>query len=63
MKINSIDTLKKALKERINYFAEAGCRVSDHGLDENLYIKASEEEVDAILKKALGRRETYCRRD
>ena len=38
--INSIETLKKALEERINYFAEAGCRVSDHGLDENLYIQS-----------------------
>ena len=52
--IYSIETLKKALEERINYFAEVGCRVSDHGLDENLYIKASEEEVDAIFKKALA---------
>ena len=52
--IDSIETLKKALEERINYFAEVGCRVSDHGLDENLYIKASEEEVDAIFKKALA---------
>ena len=51
--IDSIETLKKALEERINYFAEVGCRVSDHGLDENLYIKASEE-VDAIFKKALA---------
>ena len=45
---------KADFAEYIAKLSEVGCRVSDHGLDENLYIKASEEEVDAIFKKALA---------
>ncbi len=31
--INSFDDLKTALENRINYFHNKGCRLSDHGLD------------------------------
>lgn len=52
-KIDGVTSLKKALKERIEYFHENHCRVSDHALDKVVYEKASEEEIDAIIKKRL----------
>lgn len=52
-KIDGVEALKKALKERIEYFHENNCRVSDHALDKVVYEEASEEEIDAILKKRL----------
>lgn len=52
-KIDGVESLKKALKERIEYFHENHCRVSDHALDKVVYEKASEEEIDAIIKKRL----------
>ena len=35
-------------------FDQAGCRAADHGLDYVPFRSASREQVDAILKKALG---------
>jgi len=51
--INSLETLEKALAERINFFHEHDCRVADHALDVVMYEEATSEEVDAIIKKAL----------
>lgn len=53
---NSIDTyedLLKALEERINFFHETGCRISDHGLDYVCYREASLDEVSKIFEKAM----------
>ncbi len=52
--INELDDLLKALTERINFFDKVGCRVSDHALDEVLYLEASKEEADEIFKKSLA---------
>jgi glucuronate isomerase len=52
-KIDSIDKLVTALIERINYFHEKGCRVSDHSLEPPVYNLASDDEADEIFKKAL----------
>jgi glucuronate isomerase len=52
--IKDFDDLKKALASRIQYFHDAGCRVSDHALDTVAYAEASDEEMDIILKKALN---------
>ncbi len=51
--INGVDTLEKAIKERIEFFHENNCRISDHALDVVMYEEASREEIDKILKKAL----------
>lgn len=59
IEIKSFDDLKSALKARIEFFHSVGCRISDHGLDPIVYSKASEDKVDAILKKAL-RNEALC---
>lgn len=42
------------LSSRIAYFAEHGCRASDHGLSTIPYTPCSEEEADRILKLALA---------
>ena len=53
-KIGSYDELIKALKARMDYFAEKGCVVSDHGLDYVMYNPASPAEVSAIFEKRLN---------
>jgi len=51
--IKSFEDLKEALKLRIEFFHNMGCRISDHALDPVVYCEATEDEVDAIFKKAL----------
>ena len=51
--IKDIDSLEKALKQRILYFNENGCKASDHGLDYAIYRKADRHTVDSIFKKGL----------
>lgn len=53
-----IDTYKKlveVLKERIAFFAEMGCRASDHGFLYVPYNRADENELEAIFAKALNK--------
>ncbi|MBO4433580.1 MAG: glucuronate isomerase [Clostridia bacterium] len=52
--ISSADGIKAALGDRLDYFCELGCRATDHGLDYVVYEPASDNEVNAIFKKALG---------
>ena len=51
--ITDLCLLEKALAERITYFDEAGCKISDHALDVVMYEEATHEEVNEITKKAL----------
>ena len=51
--IDSFAMLLRALSERIAYFAEHGCRASDHGLDYCVYEEATESELNAIFSHAL----------
>jgi glucuronate isomerase len=53
VKISCFDDLAKALINRMEYFNERGCRVSDHGLNYVTYKPATEEELDHILAKKL----------
>ncbi len=52
--IKTVSDVKKALSERIEYFAENGCRAADHGLDYCVYKEADETALDAILNKVLS---------
>ena len=54
VEINSFRTLKEALKLRLAFFEEMGCRASDHSLDYAMYVPASEEEVEQIFAKAFN---------
>ena len=51
--ITSFRDLVKALTERLDYFCEVGCKVTDHGLDEILYLSSTDEEVEKIFEKGL----------
>lgn len=51
--IDDYPTLEKALIERLEFFVKAGCKVTDHGIEEMQYLQATVEEVDTIFKKAL----------
>ncbi len=52
--ITSVDDVKRALSSRIEYFAECGCRATDHGLDYVMSRTASKEEIEAIFAKAMS---------
>lgn len=54
IEVNSFANLKEALKIRMDYFAENGCNVSDHGLEYAMYQPATDEEVEAIFAKRLA---------
>ncbi len=52
--VTDLVTLKAALGNRMDFFAENGCSVSDHALEYVMYQPLDDAGVDAILKKALG---------
>lgn len=49
--IQTFADLKKALAERMDFFASMGCCVSDHALEYLMYAPASEEEIEQIFAK------------
>lgn len=51
--IRSYEDFLEALSDRIEYFHEAGCRLSDHGLDSGFYKQATLDECNHIFDKAL----------
>ena len=53
--VSSFADLKKALVNRMDFFAENGCTVSDHALEYVMFESASEEEIEVIFKKALNK--------
>ena len=54
VEIDSFDSLIKALEIRMDYFAERGCSVSDHGMAYVMYAPASTEEVNAVFCKRMN---------
>ncbi len=54
IEIKTFADLKAAITKRMAYFAERGCRVSDHGLDYVIHVPAAEDEIEAIFAKALA---------
>ncbi len=51
--IEDLDSLLAAYSQRIEYFAQLGCKTSDHGMGYVPFALADSDEVDSILKKAL----------
>lgn len=51
--ITNYDEFLAALEERINFFHEEGCRLSDHAFDYVPYREASIDEVAKIFEKGL----------
>ena len=54
VEIHSYKDLMEALKLRLKFFAENGCTVSDHGMENVVYVPASEEEIEAIFAKRMA---------
>jgi glucuronate isomerase len=54
MKIETLAQLRQALTKRLEYFSSLGCVASDHGITYMPYLPASDDEVDAIFKRALA---------
>lgn len=52
--IESMDSLKEALKRRIGFFDAHGCRASDHGLDHAVFAVETAAGLDGIVKKRLS---------
>jgi len=50
--IQTVEDMRKALNDRIAYFADHGCCVSDHALDYCFCIPAEERELDDIFARA-----------
>lgn len=53
IEIKSFADLIQALRKRMDYFAEAGCCVDDHGLEYVMYEPAAEDEIEEIYAKRL----------
>ncbi len=54
IEIKDLDSIKKALSLRIEYFAKCGCKASDHGLDRMVYAEADENEINKVIAKGLA---------
>lgn len=54
IEIKSVNDVKAALSNRLDFFCELGCRATDHGLDYVVYSPASDYEVDCIFKKVIN---------
>jgi len=52
--LTTVEEIIDALLERLAFFAEMGCRASDHGLDYIPFRPAASEEINAVVKKALN---------
>ncbi len=50
-------TLEDALRKRINYFDQFGCKASDHGLDYMVYSIGNANDINKIVKKKLDGKE------
>lgn len=50
-KLTSFEAYLAALKQRHDYFAERGCKVSDHGLEQIYSERYTAEETEEIFKK------------
>lgn len=61
VEIKTFEDVKKALAKRLDFFAENGCSVSDHGLDYVVYQPASNEEIESIFAKKRNGEELSAR--
>lgn len=53
VEINTFEDFLVSLQQRVDYFDEAGCKLSDHGLDYAFYQEYNGAEIDGIFQKGL----------
>ena len=54
VEITDLEGLKKAISCRIDYFAQRGCKASDHGLDRIVYTPYEEKALDRLIARGLA---------
>ncbi|GLB48036.1 glucuronate isomerase [Neptunitalea lumnitzerae] len=54
IEITTFESLKNALRARIEYFHKNGCKLSDHGLNFIPFESFTESEIEAIFSKRLS---------
>ncbi|MEL0455834.1 glucuronate isomerase [Flavobacteriaceae bacterium SZ-1-7] len=54
VEIKSFSSLCDALRNRIQFFHDNGCRLCDHGLNQIYFENYTESEADSILKKYIS---------
>ena len=52
--IRDLDSLLEALKSRVNYFHQNGCRISDHGLEFTHAADFTHAQADTVLKNRIA---------
>jgi glucuronate isomerase len=55
--ISTFDDMIVALRKRQDFFAEVGCKLSDHGIEEFYAEDYTEDEIKAIFNKVYGGQE------
>ena len=58
--LNTLDDLKGALSERLDYFVAHGCRISDHGMDSPPKYAVCAEKANNLFRKR-GKMSSYSR--
>lgn len=56
VRIITFEDLKRALENRIEYFHQAGCRLSDHGMEPPVFCRGTEEEAAAVFAARMAGR-------
>lgn len=54
LSIATLQDLQDALKNRIEYFYQAGCLLSDHSLESLVYVSAKQADIETIFKKRIN---------
>jgi glucuronate isomerase len=58
--IKDWDSLRAALSQRMDAFAEAGCVISDHSLEEQIFVEdVWDSEAESAVKKAINGEELF----
>ena len=52
--ISDYDAFRAAVGKRLDVFGAAGCRLSDHGLDDCAYVSMTEADTAALFARCLG---------
>lgn len=52
--ISNYDDFRAAVTRRLDYFSAAGCRLSDHGIDDFRYQTVNDAETAALFGRRLG---------
>lgn len=54
VKIDTVNDVYAALQKRLDFFAEMGCKASDHGMNYVMYSPASEAKIEDIFAKGIA---------